>query len=108
MHAHMERFDEVASRILRSLYVCFPASAYPDPTLIGLTEEKPNFENGRLKASEEWEKLNKETSSALAWLVDENFVLSRSQGIGFSYVITSKGLKALEHFDDSCKTPRIV
>lgn len=106
MALNIERFDEVATRILRHLYERFPNPAHPDPTCIGLIEEKVDYVDGDLAVSADWHDLNNEVRSVLQWLIEEGFVLHRNHQIGPKNIITAKGFEALMKLDHYYTPPR--
>lgn len=104
----MDRFDDVAARILKDLHENFPAPHYPTPNSIGLTQESPELVGGRENTSNEYRELSKELRSALLWLVDEGYVFDRGYKIGPSHVLTGHGLKALKKIAPDYKLPKII
>ena len=104
----MDRFNDVAAKILEDLYENFPAPHYPTPNSTGLTEENPEFVGGRENTSEEYRELAKELRGALLWLVDEGYVLDRGYKIGPSHVLTGDGLKALQKIAPDYKLPTFI
>ena len=102
---HIERFDNVAAKILKALHGEFPAAFYPSPNSIGLTDEEPVTVSGRREVSEEYEQLSTEIKQTLNFLIDEGFVLDRQYRFGPSHVITARGFKALERIDPSFPAP---
>jgi len=105
---HIERFDEVATSILKDMYRRFPATSYPTPTTIGLTTEVPDNSDGDSKVSEEYEAFASEVRGAMQWLIEEGYVSDRGYKFGASYVLSSDGLKALERIAPECRAPLIM
>ncbi|AXI61611.1 hypothetical protein DLD99_14385 [Pseudomonas kribbensis] len=105
---HIERFDTVATNVLKALHSKFPAAFHPTPNSIGLTDEEPVTVNGRREFSEEYDRLSTETKQALNFLIEEGFVHDRQYRIGPSHVITAKGLKALERIDPAFPAPALA
>ena len=106
MTANIERFEEIAKKLLIALHESFPAATYLGPTEIGLTSEQPtNDESGRWNASEEWRELDQEVKRAMLWLVEEGFVHDRQYKMSASHVLTAQGFIALEQLDSAYKAP---
>ncbi len=103
----MDRFDEVAAKILKDLYRNFPDPHHPTPETTGLTEERPEYVNGESNASEKYKELAKELRSAMNWLVDEDYIYDRGYKFGPSHVLTGKGLKALQRVAPEFQSPAI-
>jgi len=107
MHEHMERFDDIALRVLRSLYATFPVASAPTPKTIGMTDEVPVFANGRLNTSDEWRSVADEISSALQWLAFEDLVYVLNRPSGPTHLLTSKGFRTLGKLDSGMLGPRV-
>lgn len=105
---HIDRFNIVATNILRALHSSFPAAFHPTPKNIGLTDEEPVTVDGDRVVSEEYEKLSNEVREVLNFLVDEGFVHDRQYRFGPSHVISAKGLLALERIDPGFLAPIIA
>lgn len=104
----IDRFDEIATSLLKDFYRHFPAPHYATPETTGLTDEKSEFVDGEEKVSAEYKALAKELRGVLLWLIDEGYVGDRNYQFGPSHVLTSDGLKALQQIDPECKVPLIV
>lgn len=106
MPANIQRFDEIAKKLLVALYESFPAAAYWGPNDLGLTNEQPTHDQtGRWNASEEWNELDREVKRAMIWLVEEGFVHDRQYKMSASHVLTAQGFIALEQLDSAYKAP---
>lgn len=105
---HIDRFNIVATNILKALHSSFPATFHPSPKNIGLTDEEPVIVDGDRVVSEEYEKLSNEVRQVLAFLIDEGFVHDRQYSLGPSHVITAAGLTALERIDPAFPAPSIA
>ncbi|MBA1194981.1 hypothetical protein G7007_19325 [Pseudomonas entomophila] len=109
MTANIERFEEIAKKILIALYESFPAADYLGPNELGLTDEEPSRDKmGGRVVSNEWEKLNQEVRRAMAWLVEEGLVHDRQYKMSASHVLTSRGFNALEELDPAYKAPAVA
>ncbi|MCF7558893.1 hypothetical protein [Pseudomonas petrae] len=107
MHAHINRFDEIAGKVLRDLYGKFPQGSRPNPKSIGLTDEEPVLEKGRQLVSAEWEIIRDEINLALQWLTLEQLIAQSPAGQSSTFILTSKGFKALQRWSSECVPPRI-
>ena len=105
---HIGRFNEVTAETLKSLYQHFPAASYPTPTSVGLTKEEPVMVNGIEQASEDYQALSAELRRVIAWLIQEDYVCDRQYKYSASFVLTGKGLSALERIAPEYKAPSVI
>jgi len=109
MAANIERFEELAKKILVALYEAFPGTHYPNPKNLGLIDTVPTRDaGGGQVASEEWRELEIELRTILFWLVEQGLVHDRQYRAGASHVLTLQGFAALERLDPAYKAPKLV
>lgn len=109
MTSNIERFEEIAKKILIALHQSFPAASYLGPNDLGLTDEQPTRDQlGGRATSDEWDELDREVRRAMLWLVEEGLVHDRRYKMSASHILTSEGFIALERLDPTYRAPALA
>lgn len=97
---NIERFDEVAAKVLTALYERFPQPVGLDPNIIGMMDEHPEQnELGEIIHSEEWHELDLFIHWTAKWLAEEGYLSNRSGMMSSSFTLSAMGIKSLKHVD---------
>jgi len=97
---NIERFDEVAAKVLTALYEKFPQPLGLDPNVLGMLEEQPKQDSlGHMIYSEEWHELDLFIHWTAKWLAEEGYLSNRSGMMSSSFTLSAMGIKSLKHVD---------
>lgn len=109
MATHIDKFDELAKRILIALHEVFPAPHHLTPSSLGLLDEEPKRdEYGGVETSDEWNRTETEIARALSWLVEEGYITDRQYRMGPSHVLSTQGFRVVERISPSHRAPLLV
>ncbi|WP_342622649.1 hypothetical protein [Pseudomonas alkylphenolica] len=92
---NIDRFDEVAAKVLTAVYERFPEPINLDPNTIGMIEETPELTAyGEFIYSEGWIELDSFIHWTAKWLAEEGYLAERRASV---YTLSATGFKSMKH-----------
>jgi hypothetical protein len=92
---NIDRFDEVAAKVLTALYERFPEPTGLNPNIIGMSEEAPDRNAvGELMYSQDWRELDNFIHWTAKWLSEEGYLSERRANL---YTLSATGFKSMKH-----------
>ncbi|PPA05860.1 hypothetical protein C4E44_01640 [Pseudomonas sp. MWU12-2312b] len=95
---NIDRFDEVAAKVLTALYERFPEPVGLDPNIIGMMKEEPKQgSTGQMIYSEGWLELDRFVHWTAKWLAEEGYLTERKGAFSSNFTLSAIGFKSLKH-----------
>lgn len=102
---NIKRFNVVVEHIMLAGYTAFPHPFYPDPDVLGLSDEQPQTNGlGEELYSQEWNVLANLARETAKWMMEEGYL----HAAGTSFRLSSKSLRLLPALVTGADVPVIV
>ncbi|VVM59512.1 hypothetical protein [Pseudomonas fluorescens] len=95
---NIERFDEVAAKVLTALYERFPQPIGLDPNIVGMLNEHPEQNSlGERIFSDDWMELDRFIHWTAKWLAEEGYLSERKGTFSSNFTLSATGFKSMKH-----------